>query len=74
MLGGVAGATTAAGVVFRVWHDHRAGISGNERDAKRDEHADWAAFAAEYRQALEAERAENARLRALVADLENRPD
>lgn len=58
-LGAAATLAGAGGALLRVRHDRQAGVSGNEREAKRDERADWAAFAAEYRQALEDERRKN---------------
>lgn len=72
ILGGIATVATAAGVLLRARHDRAAGVSGNEREAKRDERADWAAFAAEYRQALEDERRRTAEQAARLDQLEAR--
>lgn len=74
ILGAVATLALAGAALLRVRHDRAAGVSGNEIEAKRDERADWAAFAAEYRQALEDERRRTAeqadRLDALQARLD----
>ena len=76
VLGAVATVATAAGVLLRTWHDRRTGVSAHEREAKRDELADWAGFAAVYRQALrderEASRAQSKRIDELEARLEEK--
>lgn len=74
LLGAAATVAGAAGALLRVRHDRQAGVSGNEREAKRDERADWAAFAAEYRQALSAERSDSAQLRDTLAAKDERID
>lgn len=71
-IGGLATVLTAGGALLRVQHDRRAGVSGNEREAKRDERADWATFAAEYRQALEDERRRGTEQLARIDELEAR--
>lgn len=51
---------------------HRQGVSETERQVRRDAQADWAAFAAEMRQALAAERAESSAKQSRLDALESR--
>lgn len=51
---------------------HQQGIATNEQQTRRDSQADWAAFAAEMRQALAAERADSAAKQSRIDALEER--
>lgn len=72
--GVVTGLLGGAIAVARYLHDRRTGISSDERLARRDKSADWAAFAAETRQLLAAERVDSAQLRAALAAKDARID
>lgn len=71
-------ATAAAGILgslaalWKIVHDRRAGISSDERQARRDQSADWATFAQQMQDALAAERSSHQAAIARIDDLERR--
>lgn len=72
--GTIAALITAAATWRRTNHDKRAGVSTDEREARRDVRADWVAFAEQMQRALDGERTESAQLREQLAAKDARID
>lgn len=64
----------AVGVIVRTRHDSRRGVAADEREARKDERADWATFAAQIQKALEDERRDSQALRAALDAKDRRLD